>query len=231
MSGGPGQADAVRSGPVLAVDASVRPVVSLLGPDGEPWGLWEQTPGTRGTAGLAVEAARLLEARELAVTDLGGLAVGLGPGSYTGLRAAIAFVRGLAWPAGLPQAGVVSFAAQARAVLRDDPAVQTVTVLQDARRGEAYRADYARDTDAEGGAEPRETAPPRLVPSAEADDLRTDPSAGIFVVRDGTPDGYDVAALGRRRLLAGGDDPATLLPLYLKRSHAEIALEERARRR
>ena len=88
MSGGPGQADAVHSGPVLAVDASVRPVVSLLGPDGEPWGLWEQTPGTRGTAGLAVEAARLLEGRDLAVTDLAGLAVGLGPGSNTGAEAA-----------------------------------------------------------------------------------------------------------------------------------------------
>jgi tRNA threonylcarbamoyladenosine biosynthesis protein TsaB len=215
-------------GAILAVDASSRPTVALQGPDGEAWGFWEQTPGLRGTASLAVEVARLLDQRQLAVADLAGIAVGIGPGSYTGLRAAIAFARGLCLPSGRALASVCSFEAAARSALRAHPEVSEVVVLLDARRGECYRADYRR---AEGGPEPLETGPPRLVPAAESAALDPSPSSHIFVVREPCPEGYDVAALGRRRLLVGGDEPATVLPLYLKRSHAEIALEERARRR
>ena len=220
----------MNEGPVLAVDASgPRPTVALLGPDAEAWGCWTQVAGRRGTAQLAVETGKLLEARSLAVADLAGLAVGIGPGSYTGLRAAIAFVRGLAHPKGLPIAAIESFAAAARGVLRTQPDVREVAVLLDARRDECYRADYRRAQDGSGDPEP--TSPPRLVPAVEAEALVTIPASGIFVVREPDPEGYDVAALGRRRLMAGGDDPATVLPLYLKRSHAEIALEERQRRR
>ena len=71
---------------------------------------------------------------------------------------------------------------------------------------------------------------PRLVPSSEVEALG-DSTASQIIVREPDPDGYDVAALGRRRLVAGGDAPATVLPLYLKRSHAELALEERTHRR
>lgn len=213
-------------GPVLAVDASgTRPCAALLGPDGEPWGEWRQAAGTRGTAQLGVAVGQLLAARGLGTHSLGGLAVGLGPGSYTGLRASIALVRGLAFAAQRPVAGVVSFAAVARAVLRRRPEARGVIVLLDARRGEAQRADYARGPDGV-----HEIKSPHLLSSVDAGALADDHESCIFVVRDEDPEGYDVAALGRQRLLAGGDAPATLLPLYLKRSHAEIAHDERARR-
>jgi len=212
--------------PLLAIDASSsRPTVALTGPAGEPWGCWTQEAGRRGTAELAVRAGELLQARGLAVTDLGGVAVGIGPGSYTGLRAAIAFARGLTHAGGLPLAGIVSVEAAALASLRAHPAATAVTVVLDARRDECYRADYQRD-----GAWLVEVGAPRLVPSSEIDALG-DSTASQIIVREPDPDGYDVAALGRRRLVAGGDAPATVLPLYLKRSHAEIALEERTRRR
>lgn len=212
--------------PILALDASsARPSVALTGPDDEPWGLWTQEAGRRGTAELAVHAGGLLDARGLSVADLGGIAVGIGPGSYTGLRAAIAFARGLAHPSGLPLAAVVSVEAAARATLRAHPEATVVTVVLDARRDECYRADYARDGDW-----PVETGAPRLVPVSEIDALG-DSTASQIIVREPDPEGYDVAALGRRRLMAGGDAPAAVLPLYLKRSHAEIALEERTRRR
>ncbi len=252
-TGGPFIDGPLLDGPVLAVDASARPVVALVGPAGEPWGVWEQEPGRRGTAELAVRAAALLEARGLGPADLAGVAVGIGPGSYTGLRAAIAFARGLTWSAGLPLAAVVSTEAAALAALRAYPSATDVTVVLDARRDECYRADYrrvaeaARADDAAADAStdaaaadadaPRaptrveETAPPRLVPSDEVAALEASTDSSRIVVREPHPDGYDVAALGRRRLSTGGDPPAAVLPLYLKRSHAEIALEERARRR
>ncbi len=231
---------------MLAVDASARPTVALLGPEGEPWGQWTQQPGVRGTAQMAVQAESLLQARQLQVADLGGVVVGIGPGSYTGLRAAIAFARGLSFPHAIPFAGVVSVEAAALGVLRRGvlPAeaavpvdgtpsaandIQHVTVVLDARRDECYRADYQRD-----GQWLLETAQPCLVPASEITELESGlakSGSSQIVVREPHPEGYDVAALGRRRLSAGGDDPATVLPLYLKRSHAEIALEERARRR
>jgi tRNA threonylcarbamoyl adenosine modification protein YeaZ len=199
--------------------------VALTGPAGERWGLWTQEAGRRGTAELAIRAGELLEARGLAVADLGGVAVGIGPGSYTGLRAAIAFVRGLTHPGRLPLAGVVSVEAAALASFRAHAEALTVTVVLDARRDECYRADYRRD-----GAWLTECGAPRLVPAAEIEALG-ESTASKIIVREPDPEGYDVAALGRRRLMAGGDPPATVLPLYLKRSHAEIALEERARPR
>lgn len=216
------------TGPVLALDgSSARPGVALLGPEGQDWGCWQQPEGERGTARLAPVAAELLGQRGLAVGDLLGVAVGMGPGSYTGLRATIALARGLAFPGGLPLAGVVSLAAAARGILRQEPAARRVLVLLDARRGELYRAEYARGPDPEGVLE---VVPPGLVTTEEGESRAAGGEDGLLVLREPVPDPRNLAWLGRVRLLAGGDAPATIRPLYLKRSHAELALEERARR-
>ena len=220
------------SGPILALEAStLRPSAALLGPSGERWGQWSQDEGRRGTADLAPAVAALLAARGLRAGDLGGVAVGLGPGSYTGTRAAIALARGLIFGSGVPLAGVPSVAAAALAELRARPELERAIVLVDARRGERYRADYAR-ADGGGGAagaargEPRllELLPPRLVAGEQSE-----PAEGptISVLREPIPWAYDVAAVGMERLAAGGDAPSAVRPLYLKRSHAEIVFDER----
>ena len=115
-------------------------------------------------------------------------------------------------------------AAAALGELRRRPAAQSVIVIVDARRGEVYRADYARVPVGGPGGGLREVAPPRLVAGAEAEPVA---SENIFVIREPVPDPYDVAAVGRDRLLLGGENPAAVLPLYLKRSHAEIVFDER----
>ena len=58
--------------------------------------------------GLALVRARL-DAGKLRLGDLGGIAVGTGPGGFTGLRITIAFAKSLAFAAKLPLAGVSSF--------------------------------------------------------------------------------------------------------------------------
>jgi tRNA threonylcarbamoyl adenosine modification protein YeaZ len=216
------------NGPVLAIEASsLAPSLALAGPGEEPLGHWQAPEGARGTAMLAAAAAELLDAAGLKAADLMGVVVGTGPGSYTGTRAAIALARGIAFPGGLPIAGVPSVAAAARAALREDPQLEHVVVLIDARRGEVYRADYTRAGASEGPIA-QEEQPPRLVAEADAEpaaDAST--GAGLSVIREPVPDAYDVAALGRERLAAGGDDPAGVRPLYLKRAHAEIVFDER----
>ena len=68
---------------------------------------------------------------------------------------------------------------------------------------------------------------PCLVPAGEIDALKADHE--LVILKEPEPVTSVMAQLAAVRLAAGGDDPATVLPLYLKRSHAEIALEERQR--
>ena len=245
---GPVATGPVASGAVLALEAStLRASAALLGPAGEPWGEWQQEQAQTGTAALAAAAGRLLEARGLRAADLLGVAVGLGPGSYTGTRATVAFARGLCFASGIKLAGVPSCAAAARGEFRRNAAAQTVIVLVDARRGEVCRADYRRGdvvADSFGSCSPvagsavgvaslvganglpLESLAPCLVSGPEGDPQP--PDSSVIVLREPIPAAYDVAAVGRRRLLLGGDPSEVVLPLYLKRSHAEIVFDERA---
>lgn len=65
------------------------------------------------------------------------LAVGVGPGAFSGLRLAVSLMRGLALPDGRPVTAVSSARALARSVIRETGAMRVV-VLGDARRNELW---------------------------------------------------------------------------------------------
>lgn len=75
--------------------------------------------------------------------DVGRIAVGLGPGSFVGIRIAIATAHGLAASTGLPAVGVGTLDALGRG-LREaaEPGRECLAVL-DARRGEVFAALFA----------------------------------------------------------------------------------------
>ncbi|HUI07633.1 MAG TPA: tRNA (adenosine(37)-N6)-threonylcarbamoyltransferase complex dimerization subunit type 1 TsaB [Verrucomicrobiae bacterium] len=129
----------------LAIDTSTRRgAVALLRED-QP--LAEETfDRTAPGQNLFDTAGKLLSGNRLTAKDIGLLAVGLGPGSFTGIRAGIAAAKGLAFPGQLPSKGVSSFDAVALTALpkmpRDCP---QMCVLCDARRDEVYFALYDRD--------------------------------------------------------------------------------------
>jgi len=73
--------------------------------------------------------------------QLDGVAIGAGPGSFTGLRIGMATAKGIAFAAQRPLWAVSSLAALAHAELARDPSGDVVAVL-DARRGEIYVGAY-----------------------------------------------------------------------------------------
>ncbi len=105
----------------------------------------------------------LLEEVERAATAAGGwervalIAVGLGPGSFTGVRIGIATARGLSASLGLPVVGVCTLDAIGRAMNEVTPTAAVSSpqmtgqrdggrlVVLDARRGEVFTALYSGD--------------------------------------------------------------------------------------
>ena len=71
--------------------------------------------------------------------DLTALAVGTGPGNFTGVRIAVAAARGLALALGIPAIGVTRLEALAHGTARP------VSVVEDARRGEVYVQSFGAD--------------------------------------------------------------------------------------
>ncbi len=80
-------------------------------------------------AGLAHVEALLAEAG-LRVRDLARIAVGIGPGSFTGIRIAVAYAKSLAYAGGVPLAGVSSY----DALEPPDPPLPVLAVVR-GRRG------------------------------------------------------------------------------------------------
>jgi tRNA threonylcarbamoyladenosine biosynthesis protein TsaB len=133
------------SGVVLGIDTATAGMsVAVAPPGGRP--LREEYVGPD-AEGRPRHSEALLAAIDRCVGEAGGwisvqrLAVGLGPGSYTGLRIGISTARALAQARELPIAGVSTLAALAHGIAetpagRDRPALPVL----DARRGEAFAA-------------------------------------------------------------------------------------------
>jgi tRNA threonylcarbamoyladenosine biosynthesis protein TsaB len=91
-------------------------------------------------------AAALLARAGIGWGELQRIAVGLGPGRFTGLRVGIATARALAQSLEIELAGVSSLQALGLAAGRDDPGAAILAVI-DARRREAFAAAYPPGVD------------------------------------------------------------------------------------
>jgi tRNA threonylcarbamoyladenosine biosynthesis protein TsaB len=180
---------------------------------------------------------------ELAQVD--GFAVALGPGSFTGLRIGLSTVKGLAFAAGKPVAGVPTLEALA---WRLPYCAYPVCPVLDAKKNEVYAGLYRT---LEGRIEVLE-APRAIAPATLGEELGIAvPGPVVFVGDAVVPYGALLQeVLGARACLAPADlrlpsavtvgelggwalargeavDVASLVPLYLRPSEAELARERR----
>lgn len=128
---------------LLAIDTSAGTSVAVV--DRDAGVLAERNSlDTRGHAeiiGTFIE--QVLDESGVAVTALSGVAIGMGPGPFTGLRVGIAAARVFAFGAGKPVVPVISHDAVAFGLL------EPTLVVTDARRREVYWSRYG-GSDAEG---------------------------------------------------------------------------------
>ena len=78
------------------------------------------------------------------VADIDLLAVGRGPGNFSGLRSSMAAAQAMALPDGKPVLAVSSGRIVAASAFAADPALERIRVLGDARRGTLWYADFLR---------------------------------------------------------------------------------------
>jgi tRNA threonylcarbamoyladenosine biosynthesis protein TsaB len=77
-------------------------------------------------------------------SELGVIAVSVGPGSFTGIRVGVAAARGLALALKIPAVGVTTLSAIAEEARQTHPARRIIASI-DARRDELYVEDHAPD--------------------------------------------------------------------------------------
>ena len=128
---------------LLAIDTSAGTSVAVVDRDAGVLAELIETDTRRHAEVIGTMLMGALDEAGIAVTALSGVAVGMGPGPFTGLRVGIAAARAFALGIGRPVVPVVSHDAVAFGQV--DP----ILVVTDARRREVYWSAYS-GTDAEG---------------------------------------------------------------------------------
>ncbi len=183
----------------------------------------------------------LLRAEGRAIPDVEAYAIGLGPGSFTGLRIGLATWKGLAYANRRPIAGASSLAAMALAAARDAEDGTLLVPLLDARKGEVYAGFYR----ARGGEVVELADDAALPPAALAERARATSAGPVAAFGEGyeayaqllepaiprlgtevrTPPAAAVAALVADALASAAWDPQALFalePHYVRPSEAEL---------
>jgi tRNA threonylcarbamoyladenosine biosynthesis protein TsaB len=228
-------------GPVLGLETGGPQASLAIASQGRILGF--DTPPRRAHGESVVgEIEGLLRRCGLTVADLTAVAVGIGPGSFTGLRIALSYAKGVALATGCALAGIPSLDALALCALELPAVAQPATIcpILDARKGELYAALYRR---VDNGLE---KISGEFLATAEDLARQLAGEQNVFFVGEGAavygdalqrlggcvmasgpgglvPPAAMISALGAMRIACGQPDrPGTLQPLYVRASEAEL---------
>ncbi len=168
-----------------------------------------------------------------------GIGVGVGPGSFIGVRTGIAYAKGLCRAWGVPLVGLPTLPAVALSIdgsgIDDDDGSGEVTAVIDARRGERYLQSFAVSGAVTGplsGAGWRALGEAVALPVAEVPQHLRGVVVGVDAPGGRARNGASVRGL-LRVLRAGPRDDvrATLTPLYVRAPDAKLPNVDPARHR
>ncbi|MDR2849540.1 MAG: tRNA (adenosine(37)-N6)-threonylcarbamoyltransferase complex dimerization subunit type 1 TsaB [Verrucomicrobiota bacterium] len=185
----------MQSGRALVIDrSSGRPGLAVFEGGAPVFAETAQVEPARSPEWVAELAARLA-AHGLGAADFDCFVCGMGPGSFSGIRAGLSALQGLALPGGRPVYGVASAAALA---LEQAEGGGLVTVVGDARRSRLWCVTYAVDA-----ARSRVCLADGRTPAHTADDFQLVPSDKLA---EAVPDGTKIVSTDWERLkdLLGG---------------------------
>lgn len=190
------------------------------------------TEGRRHAQTLIAELKILLDERGVKLANIDGIAVSIGPGSFTGLRVGVVAAKTLAYAVGCGVLAVDTLASFAEPAPSD---WSRVHVISDAQRGDVFHGEYQRDAaghfellapirilvgeNFRAGLSPADFV---LGPSAKR--WMTENSGPHFIHEAWSlqPSATNIATIAARKWMAGErSDLWTLAPFYLRPSAAE----------
>ena len=204
-----------------------------------PHGLWERVLEARASLGLVEAIDDMMTEATAAVSELGAVVVGIGPGSFTGLRVGLATAKGIAVGSGAPLYAVSSLA-----IVAGGHGPGRVATAFDARRDEVFCAvhdgvegdvsavrevlvDAARTPEAYAEAL-REYRPDRIVGDAAelvAAERSKDCAPEAELVLAARPRAVVALLIAAARIeKSESDSTAELVPRYMRVSEAERQL-------
>lgn len=231
---------------ILSMDTSTRIQALGLVEDGRQIARRHHVVRTNHAATLLHNISDMLEQHRWATGELDLVGVGIGPGSFTGLRVGLANAKALARAARAEIVGISTLDALARPVCDVHSGLVFATI--DARRSEVYSATYHSNGrgEFERIGEPRTIAPNALreeiLGAEEAalvvgngirgypDQLDTWDREDIRSLSNGwdSPSPFSIAMMAAVQVESGkADDLVSLEPDYIRLSDAEIAWRER----
>lgn len=126
---------------LLVLDTSTEACSAAVYADGATFCEFELTPRAH-TQLILPMVEKVLSAAGLRLQEVDAIAVGRGPGAFTGIRIGIGVAQGLAMAADKPVIPVSTLAALAQQVYMQHGTTQVLAAL-DARMGEVYWGQYA----------------------------------------------------------------------------------------
>lgn len=135
---------------LLHIETSTAVCSVGLGKDGELLALKETKEGMKHASHLTVFIQNILKENGFTTSDLDGIAISMGPGSYTGLRIGVSTAKGICYGAELPLIAISTLQAMTKPLLANEniqsqlknPEKAYYCPMIDARRMEVFTAFY-----------------------------------------------------------------------------------------